>query len=170
MAVIQRLEIYGLFTDVVVVFCASYADSPPPLDIKFSFAAKKGNHFAPRKISSRNTTTHTHTQNHFFVWVLAEMSGNRNRISKATKIDQNFILSIKFVKRAKNTLFCSNLNWHFKRDVQNKIHSFMFNNLRKTLKSDGSVPLVSFRQNLEFSNFTNSQKRNKKLKSILILF
>lgn len=67
MAVIQRLEIYGLFTDVavVVVFCASNADSPPPLDIKFRFAAKKGNHFAPRKISSRNTQPHTHTEPFF---------------------------------------------------------------------------------------------------------
>lgn len=55
MAVIQRLEIYGLFTVVAdAVFCASNTDSPP-LDVMFSLREKKGNQpFCP-KILSRYT-------------------------------------------------------------------------------------------------------------------
>lgn len=100
--VIQRLEIYGLFTDVVVVvvFCASNVRTQHhPSTSNFSFAAKQGQPFCPGKILSRYT--HKFLRCEF----RAEMSGNRSRFWKQAKIDWNFILSIKFVKRAKSTLF-----------------------------------------------------------------
>lgn len=72
----QRLEIYGLFTDiVVVVFCASNIRTLHPSTSNFSLRQNKGNHFAPGKFYHE-----THTQTFLRCEFWAEMSGNRKRI------------------------------------------------------------------------------------------
>lgn len=89
------------------------------------------------------------------------MSGNRSRFWKQAKIDWNFILSIKFVKRAKSTLF----TFKFKLAIQKKIFrsksTIELFNLRQNAKVTVPITQLPFRQNLKFSNFSLCKKNNK---------
>lgn len=80
MAVIQsteRLEIYGLFTDVVVVFCASNIHGLSTPRHHVLVCGKTRATILPRE-NFITKHTHKHTFLSFHFW--AEMSENRNRI------------------------------------------------------------------------------------------
>lgn len=147
----QRLEIYGLFTDVVVVvvFCASNIHGLSTPRHQILVCGKTRATILPRE----NFIT-KYTQNTFLSFQFwAEMSGIRNRILMQTKkIDWKFIMSIKFVKRAKNALFTLKFKLAIQKKTFRSKSTILVFNLRRNAKVTVPISLVTFRQNFEFLN------------------
>lgn len=132
----QRLEIYGLFTDVVVVdFCASNIRTHHPSTSCFGLRQNKGNHFAPARENFITKQKHT--------FLRCEFLGRNERESELDfEANEKNRLKIYTVNKIcqtgqKRTFYVEILTGDSKEDFQIKIHDFIFKFTKKR-KSYGS--------------------------------
>lgn len=155
----QRLEIYGLFTDVVVVvvFCASNIHGLSTPRHQILVCGKTRATILPRE----NFIT-KYTQTHFWVSSFGQKwAGIGIGFWCKQKIDWKFTMSIKFVKRAKNALFTLKFKLAIQKKTFRSKSTILVFNLRRNVKVTVPMSLVTFRQNLKFINFNNLQKSIK---------
>lgn len=133
-----------------------YTDSPP-LDKQILVCGKTRATILPRE---NFITKYTHK--HFWVSSFGQKwAGIGIGFWCKQKIDWKFTMSIKFVKRAKNALFTLKFKLAIQKKTFRSKSTILVFNLRRNAKVTVPISLVTFRQNLEFLNFTNLQKSIK---------
>lgn len=119
----------------------------------FSLRQNKGNHFAPEKISI--TTEHPKS-----TFLSASFGRNERDLELALEASKNrlkfYIFNNKFQKKCKAHFFSYILTRSSKKTFRSK-PTFLFFKFSKLC--NGSIPLLSFRQNLEFSNLYQFAKK-----------